>query len=99
MKSVTVCPYCLSTEGLKGSELEEKGFKTDEVFMNHLEEVHDLVVRRSDETEEDALARVKMKNPRVGTVKCRCPGCLNKRGEDSRPAIADILRSQGEIKL
>ena len=76
-KTVTLCTYCLSEKALTPSD----GFKTDEDFYNHLEEEHDLVVRRENETGEQAEARVKKKNSRIGTKDCRCPDCKKKRGE------------------
>jgi hypothetical protein len=91
MKEHTICSYCVATEGLKGSELEEKSFPDDESFLNHLEEVHDLIIRRKGETEEEAVERVKAKNPRIGTDDCRCPSCLAKKG-DSRLEIIEELR-------
>jgi len=76
-RTVTLCRYCLSEKSLTVND----GFETDEDFHNHLEEEHDLVVRRENETEEQAEARVKQKNPRIGTEECRCPDCRRKREE------------------
>jgi hypothetical protein len=59
--------------------------KTKYVFYNyddlfdHLEQVHDLIVVRAGETEKEAEARVKAKNPRMGSAACRCPSCEIKR--------------------
>ena len=75
--TVRLCTYCLSEKSLRLSD----GFKTDEDFNNHLEEEHDLVVPRENETKKESWARVKKKNPRIGTKECMCPNCKNKRGE------------------
>lgn len=76
------CPYCLLPGG-KGIGPSIGGiFETDEDFANHLESEHDLVVRREGETDEQAWARVKAKNQRIGTEDCRCPACLAKKRTD-----------------
>ena len=71
------CPYCLLPGGRGWRMAGKQGlFDTDEEFIEHIEMEHDLAVRREDETEEQALARVKAKNPRIGTKDCRCPSCM-----------------------
>jgi len=63
------CPYCFNIVRI---EIWEDWF-------NHLETIHDLVVRREGETYEEAIARVKAKNPRIGTENCQCPRCVIRR--------------------
>lgn len=79
------CTYCIASKGLtlKSDHL----FETDEEFFDHIEMVHDLPVRREGETNGQAMARVKAKNPRLGGPDCQCPNCLHKRGNP----LADIF--------
>jgi len=63
------CPYCLQIIYIESWE----------DWYNHLEMDHDLVIRRKDETEEQAITRVKAKNPRMGTPNCQCPRCIAER--------------------
>lgn len=67
--------------GGKGIRMADKQgvFENDEDYFNHLEMEHDLVIRREGETDKQAKARVKAKNPRMGTENCQCPACLAKR--------------------
>jgi len=91
------CPYCLLPGG-KGIGPGIGGiFETDEEFIEHLEMEHDLVVKRPDETDDEAFARVKSKNPRIGTDDCRCPACLAKRRSDI--AIAWNLMEKVGVSL
>ncbi|HDH45184.1 MAG TPA: hypothetical protein ENG66_07380 [Thermococcus sp.] len=88
-----VCPYCVAEKGLnierdKGKHL----FETEEEFFDHLEMVHDLVVRRKGETDEQARKRVEEKQKkvfgyvRIGSENCQCPSCKAKRG-----LLTDVL--------
>lgn len=87
MAKSILCPFCLAVDGLKAEDIDEKSFPDDDAFADHLEEEHDIIVRRDDEDDDKATKRVKEKNPRIGTDKCKCPECLLKRGEDIRPAL------------
>ena len=79
------CKICIMEKGLKGSET-NRFFATEEQLFDHLEDEHDLVVRREGETEAEANARVHAKNKRIGTENCRCPECKAKRLTESVPA-------------
>ena len=74
-KSLIGCRYCTTEKGITVKDC----FETEEEYFNHLEMEHDLVVRRPGETEEEAMERVKAKNPRTGTENCQCPACKQKR--------------------
>jgi len=74
-KSLIGCKYCTIEKGITVKDC----FETDEEYANHLEMVHDLVIRREGETEEEATERVKAKNPRTGREDCQCPACKQKR--------------------
>lgn len=88
------CPYCLLPGG-KGIGPSIGGiFETDEEFIEHLEMEHDLVVRRPGETAKEAWARVKAKNPRIGTENCQCPSCLAKK----RPSVAMALKMMNKMR-
>lgn len=72
------CKYCIATKGLRLDS--DHLFETEEELFNHIEMEHDMPVVREGETEEEALARFKAKNPRAGGPDCQCPACLHKRG-------------------
>lgn len=69
------CKYCIIEKGITGKD----GFETEEEFFEHIEMVHDIAVRRPGESHEEALERVREKNPRIGTDDCQCPGCKERR--------------------
>lgn len=75
MKSVIGCKYCAIERGITVKDC----FETEEEYFNHLEMIHDLIIRREGETAEEAEKRVKAKNPRIGTKDCQCPACKEKR--------------------
>lgn len=88
------CRYCL-LPGAKGIGPRIGGiFEIDEEFFNHMEDEHDLVIRRHGETEEEAKVRVKAKNPRMGTENCRCPACLAQR----RSGVAGALQLMNKLR-
>lgn len=61
--------------GLKGSELKEKSFKSDEELANHLEEHHGIIVTRNGETKEKAIERCAKKGIVSDRTKCSCFDC------------------------
>lgn len=63
-------------------------FKNEEDYANHIEEVHDMPVRRKGETKEECQQRFKAKNKRAGTENCRCPACL---GKEADLALMDLF--------
>jgi len=75
-----VCDLCVLE---LGGEVQVP-FDTEEQLYCHLEERHDLVIKRPGETQEQARARVQKKNSRIGGSECMCPNCILKR----RGAIA-----------
>jgi len=96
------CPFCVAEKGLnlerdKGKHL----FENEEEYFNHLEMVHDLVVRRKGETEEDAIKRVREKQKkefgfvRIGSENCQCPACKAKR-KILKKLVEEFLKKEGE---
>lgn len=75
------CTYCLLPGGPGIGRALGTIFEDEKEFLEHLETVHDLPMRRVGETAVEALERVKAKNPRVGGPHCQCPACLHRRGE------------------
>lgn len=71
------CRYCIADKGLRLSS--PWIFESEEEFFDHLEMEHDLVIRRDGESDAEAQARVKAKNPRIGTESCQCPSCKANR--------------------
>ena len=95
------CPYCIASKGIRGSgenllDGKQALFDKDDDYYNHLEMEHDLVIRRNNETADEAMKRVYAKNSRIGTKDCQCPGCKNDRG-DIRDVLADKIR-KGETE-
>lgn len=89
------CPYCTASKGLTLQS--DHLFETDEELFDHFEMVHDLPVRREGETNEQALERVRAKNPHLGGPDCQCPDCLHKRGNPLADTfrMVDIIREKG----
>ena len=82
VKIGTLCVYCILYGDSHGGGAKVLPFENDsEEFFNHIEMEHDIPVRRIDETKEEASARVKAKNPRMGSPNCQCPACKHARGE------------------
>lgn len=74
-KKMFACKYCIITKGITIRDC----FETEEELSNHMEMEHDLAIMRKGETEEEAKERVKAKNPRMGSLNCQCPACMEKR--------------------
>jgi len=88
---VIACKYCLLPGGA-GVSMAKGVFKSDDELFDHIEEEHDLIIRRKDETAEEAKARVEAKNPRIGGPDCRCPDCLGNKVPGVRLAL-DLMES------
>ncbi|GAF90708.1 unnamed protein product [marine sediment metagenome] len=90
-----VCPYCIATKGLKGSDLIEGGEKDmgdEEVFAKHIEDEHNIPVRRKGETTNECMQRFKKAHPETNDpAVCKCPSCKFKRG-DVREALVNNLK-------
>ena len=83
-----VCKICIEERGLIGSEIEERGFNSDEELFLHIENEHDIPVRRNGESEEQAMRRFK-ENKRAGNPDlCRCPSCRAKRMLENMDCVA-----------
>ena len=80
------CKYCIAKHGLWGSDFKsldgdrKVAFDAEDEFYDHLEEEHDLIVRRENETLEEAEKRVHAKNKRIGTESYQCPQCRAVKG-------------------
>lgn len=84
-----VCKICIEERGLIGSELEERGFNTNEELIQHIEKEHNIPVRRPNETEDEAIARVKKMYPEAGNIDtCKCPQCRAKRMLENMDNVA-----------
>ena len=57
------------------SAASEQAQRQLDLLLAHIELDHDVPVERAGETAEQALARVKTLNPRIGGPECRCPEC------------------------
>lgn len=77
------CRFCAIEKGITVRDC----FENQEDFFNHLEVVHDLVVSRVGESDEQARERVKTKNPRLGTKNCQCPGCKQGRRRNEQRTL------------
>lgn len=90
-----ICPMCLASNGLKGSELSKlPNLESDEAFAEHLESEHNIPVRREGESKEETEKRFRKAHPESLDEKtCKCPSCKAKRG-DVRDAIVMSLRTQ-----
>ena len=65
--------------GIKGSELKEKSFATEEDLADHLENCHGMVVIRENETDEQATKRCAKKGIVPNQSLCQCQECKNLR--------------------
>jgi len=77
-----VCKWCLiygNPTRPGGSTAIKDVLETDEDLVEHIEMVHCMPVKRPGETSEQAEARVRAKNPRMGTAECTCPRCDARR--------------------
>lgn len=90
-----VCPYCVATKGTKGTDLVKGGKKDlddDEKFFRHLEDEHNIPVRREGETEEQTMERFYRDHPEAkDSTTCKCPECKAKRG-DGREQLVNSIR-------
>jgi len=92
-----VCPYCIATKGIKGSDLikgGEKDLDDDEKFFRHIEDEHNILVRREGETEEQTMGRFYQEHPEAkDPATCKCPECKAKRG-DGREMLVSLIRQK-----
>lgn len=84
------CKYCIATKGLRLDR--DRLFETDEELFDHIEMEHDIPVKREGETAEEAIRRLKAKNPRAGGPDCQCPACLHQRGDGRADIMALVDR-------
>jgi len=92
-----VCRYCIATKGIKGTDLVkggEKDLDDDETFFRHLEDEHNIPVRREGETEGQAQERFIREHPKAkNPTTCKCPECKAKRG-DGREMLVNSIRQK-----
>lgn len=84
------CRYCIADKGLRLSS--PWIFASEEELFNHIEMMHDLVVIRGGETDDEAFSRVKAKNPRIGIDDCQCPSCKAKRGDFRNILVNELMK-------
>ena len=71
--------------GIKGSELQEKHFESEEALMEHIESEHHIAVIKRNETEEECMERFDKQYPEAGDPKtCKCPECKRNRRRKER---------------
>jgi hypothetical protein len=77
------CRICVSTKGLKGSEIDSLP-KIEEELWEHIEREHHITVRRPGETNEQARERFLAQYPEALDPRtCKCPDCAEARSRQS----------------
>jgi hypothetical protein len=70
-----VCKLCVAKRGLRGSDIAH-AMETEAQLFEHIESEHHMPVRRDDETDEQALERLRRTHPESADPRtCKCPAC------------------------
>ena len=74
-----VCKLCVARRGLRGADIANAPSSEAEL-VEHIERDHHMPVRRDDETDEQALKRLRLAYPESADIEtCKCPACEMRR--------------------